>query len=84
MKATEELRLRQETPDTPEALKYVPALALSDIPRQASTVPIAVTPLKGAVLLTHDLVTNDVLYAEVAFDMSSVPASLLPFIPLFW
>jgi Zn-dependent M16 (insulinase) family peptidase len=32
--ATEELRLKQETPDPPEALKTVPNLVLSDIQRR--------------------------------------------------
>jgi len=33
VKATEEFKLRQETPDPPEALRKVPSLALQDIPR---------------------------------------------------
>lgn len=41
-RATEELRLKQETPDPPEALKAVPSLALSDIPKKSSIIPIAV------------------------------------------
>lgn len=41
-RATEELRLKQETPDTPEALKAVPSLALSDIPKKSATIPIEV------------------------------------------
>ncbi len=40
--ATEELRLKQETPDPPEALKTVPSLVLSDIPKEAATIPIIV------------------------------------------
>ncbi len=41
-RATEELRLKQETPDPPEALKAVPSLSLSDIPKVAAIIPIAV------------------------------------------
>lgn len=37
----------------------------------------------GATLLTHELFTNDVLYAEAALDMNGLPASLLPLLPLF-
>ena len=33
VKGTEELKERQETPDSPEALACVPCLQLSDIPR---------------------------------------------------
>lgn len=42
-RATEDLRLKQETPDSPEALKVVPSLALSDIPKKSTNIPIAVS-----------------------------------------
>ena len=32
---------RQETPDEPEALKCIPSLALSDIPKEAASIPTA-------------------------------------------
>lgn len=41
-RATHELRLKQETPDPPEALKAVPSLSLSDIPRKPILVPTEV------------------------------------------
>lgn len=41
-RATEELRLKQETPDSPEALKCVPSLNLSDIPKKPTYVPTEV------------------------------------------
>lgn len=41
-RATHELRLKQETPDPPEALKAVPSLSLSDIPRKPIFVPTEV------------------------------------------
>lgn len=43
-RATEELRLKQETPDSPEALKAVPSLSLSDIPKKSTNIPIQVKP----------------------------------------
>ena len=43
-RATEDLRLKQETPDPPEALKAVPSLALSDIPKKSAIIPIEATP----------------------------------------
>ncbi|KAG0586728.1 hypothetical protein KC19_2G112800 [Ceratodon purpureus] len=82
-RATEELRLKQETPDSPEALKAVPSLALSDIPKKSTNIPIEVGNMKGSTILRHDLFTNDVLYTEVAFDMRTVRADLLPLVPLF-
>ncbi|CAI9104360.1 OLC1v1003016C2 [Oldenlandia corymbosa var. corymbosa] len=82
-RATQELRLKQETPDPPEALKSVPSLSLQDIPKKPSYVPIEVGNVNGVKVLQHDLFTNDVLYAEVVFDMSSLKPELLPLVPLF-
>ncbi|KAK9810180.1 hypothetical protein WJX72_006221 [[Myrmecia] bisecta] len=80
---TEELKLRQETPDPPEALGCIPSLQLSDIPKQASTIPTDISQPHGSTLLMHELFTNDVLYLEAALDLRTVPARLLPLVPLF-
>jgi presequence protease len=82
--AAEELKLRQETPDPPEALSCIPSLSLSDIPREVSTIPTTTTTTaQGSTLLNNDLFTNDILYLEVALDMSPIPSTLLPLLPLF-
>ncbi|KAF2321231.1 hypothetical protein GH714_035923 [Hevea brasiliensis] len=65
-RATQELRLKQETPDPPEALKTVPSLSLKDIPKEPIHVPTEVGDIHGVKVLRHDLFTNDVLYAEVS------------------
>eukprot|EP00775_Hariotina_reticulata_P005466 gene5466-5701_t len=81
---TAALKERQETPDSPEALTCIPSLQLSDIPKTITKVPTALSELDGsAKLLAHELFTNDVLYAEAALDMTGLPASLLPLVPLF-
>lgn len=84
IKETAELKKKQETPDSAEALASIPSLALSDIPTQISTIPSDITAHStGATILTHDLFTNDVLYLEAALEMSGVPGRLLPLVPLF-
>lgn len=83
VRATEELRLKQETPDPPEALKCVPCLSLDDIPKKPTHVPTIITQIKGTKVLQHDLFTNDVLYTEAVFDMRPLRSSLLPLVPLF-
>ncbi|KAH0920864.1 hypothetical protein HID58_020882 [Brassica napus] len=82
-RATEELRLKQETPDSPEALKCVPSLNLRDIPKKPTYVPTEVGDINGVKVLRHDLFTNDILYTEVVFDMGSLRHALLPLVPLF-
>lgn len=84
MKETEELKKRQATPDSPEALACIPSLQLSDIPKEAASIPTAVSSAdKGPTLLTHDMFTNNVLYADIALPLNRVPARLLPLLPLF-
>ncbi|KAK6282610.1 hypothetical protein POUND7_016435 [Theobroma cacao] len=82
-RATQELKLKQETPDPPEALRSVPSLSLHDIPKEPIRVPTEVGDINGVKVLQHDLFTNDVLYTDVVFDMSSLKRELLPLVPLF-
>ncbi|XP_021276904.1 presequence protease 2, chloroplastic/mitochondrial-like [Herrania umbratica] len=82
-RATQELKLKQETPDPPEALRSVPSLSLYDIPKEPICVPTEVGDINGVKVLQHDLFTNDVLYTEIVFDMSSLKQELLPLVPLF-
>ncbi|KAM5549227.1 presequence protease 1, chloroplastic/mitochondrial [Rosa sericea] len=82
-RATQELKLKQETPDPPEALRSVPSLSLRDIPKEPILVPTEVGDISGVKVLQHDLFTNDVLYTEVVFNMSSLKQELLPLVPLF-
>ncbi|PQP94514.1 presequence protease 1 chloroplastic/mitochondrial-like [Prunus yedoensis var. nudiflora] len=83
VRATQELRLKQATPDPPEAMRSVPSLSLQDIPREPTTVPKEVDYINGVKVLQHDLFTNDVLYTDIVFDMSSLKQELLPLVPLF-
>jgi len=81
--ATAALKERQETPDAPEALRCMPSLLLSDIPKEAKSIPTDKSTSHGATVLSHELFTNDVLYAEALLDLQTVPARLLPLVPLF-
>jgi Zn-dependent M16 (insulinase) family peptidase len=83
IRETEELKLRQETPDPPEALNCIPSLQLADIPKEIAAVPTDIGNEHGVKLLRHDLFTNDVLYLELALDLRPLPPKLLPLLPLF-
>ncbi|KAL6514257.1 Homeobox protein PKNOX1 [Orobanche hederae] len=83
VRATHELKLKQETPDPPEALRCVPGLSLQDIPGKPIHIPTEVGDVNGVKVLEHNLFTNDVLYAEIVFNMSSLKQELLPLVPLF-
>jgi len=80
---TEELKRLQETPDSPEALACVPSLDISDIPRESKSIPCDISTMGATQLLTHDIVTSDILYAEHLMDLHSVPMDLMPLVPLW-
>ncbi|KAM1794494.1 hypothetical protein ACFX11_034961 [Malus domestica] len=82
-RATQELQLKQKTPDPPEALRSVPSLSLLDLPKEPIHVPTEVAYVNGVKVLQHELFTNDVLYTEIVFNMGSLKQELLPLVPIF-
>ncbi|XP_071688980.1 presequence protease 1, chloroplastic/mitochondrial-like [Rutidosis leptorrhynchoides] len=77
-----ELKMKQETPDQSQALKSVHSLSLHDIPKPIQ-IPIEVGEINGVKVLQHDLETEDFLYCDTVFDMSSLKQELIPLVPLF-
>lgn len=67
-RATQELRLKQETPDPPEALRSVPSLSLHDIPKEPIHVPTQV-------IFTFSVFCLNVLH--VSSSVESLPRTLL-------
>jgi Zn-dependent M16 (insulinase) family peptidase len=78
-----ELKRRQQTPDSPEALATIPVLKLSDLERKFRPIPCEKIDLSGVEVLVHDLFTNGVFYIELGFDLHSIPQAWLPYLPLF-
>jgi Zn-dependent M16 (insulinase) family peptidase len=77
------LKRLQETPDSPEALATIPTLKLADMPRRNKVIPIEATQVSDTRVLYHDLFTNGVVYLDLAFDLHTLPADLLPYAGLF-
>lgn len=80
---TKQLKLQQETPDSPEALATIPVLGLDDLDRQIRTIPSVEMQAGEVRLLYHDLFTNGILYLDLGFDLHVLPQELLPYVPLF-
>ena len=80
---TRQLKKRQETPDTPEALATIPTLSLSDLEPQNKLIPIDIQSLAGCKVLYHDLFTNGIVYLDVGFNLRVLPQDLLPYVSLF-
>ncbi|MEW5940005.1 MAG: insulinase family protein, partial [Chloroflexota bacterium] len=77
------LKLRQETPDSPEALASLPFLKLADLEKQSRTIPVDESEAQGIKTLHHDLFTNGILYLDLAFDLHALPKELLPLTDIF-
>ncbi|CAG1772664.1 hypothetical protein BAC2_02837, partial [uncultured bacterium] len=80
---TRQLKLAQETPDTPEALAKIPVLQLSDIDRQNKIVPLEILEEQGSKVLYHDIFTNGITYLDVGFNLYALPQDYLPYVSLF-
>ncbi len=79
----ESLRRFQDLPDNPDDLARIPSISLRDIPREVDRVETQEGELEGIPLYRHDLFTNGIVYLDLAFDLSPVPAELLRHLPLF-
>ncbi len=80
---TEELKRRQEAPDSPEALMTIPMLDRDDLDREVRRIPIQVEQSGSSQVLFHDLFTNGILYLDLGFNLRALPQEYIPYIPLF-
>jgi Zn-dependent M16 (insulinase) family peptidase len=83
VESTRVLKLKQETPDPPEALATIPSLTLADLPRQNRPIPRVVTSCADTRVLFHDQPTSGIVYLDVGLDLHALPADLLPYVELF-
>ena len=80
---TRALKEAQMAEDSPEAKASLPRLSLSDIDRKHTEISYDVTTVAGAKVVSHDLVTSGILYADVAFDFSRMNEEDMEILPLF-
>ena len=80
---TRKLKLRQETPDSSEALETLPVLKLQDLEKQNKSIPIDILSLQDTKVLYHDLFTNGIVYLDLGFDLHALPKELLPLTEIF-
>jgi Zn-dependent M16 (insulinase) family peptidase len=83
VEATRTLKRLQQEADPPEALAAIPTLRLSDLPKRNRLIPLMEGITSDTGVLFHDLVTNQVIYLEIVFDLHRLPGDLLPYVPLF-
>lgn len=78
-----ELRRRQDTVDSAEALATIPSLRLADLERANKLIPIETGKLAGVPLYYHDLFTNRIIYMDLGFNLHALPGEFLPLVNLF-
>ena len=74
---TQKLKLRQQTPDTPEALKTIPILKREDLRKEAEHLPLQFRDLDGTKILFSNLDTHGIIYLTFYFDALKVPQDKL-------
>lgn len=67
------LKLRQQSPETPEALEKIPLLKLSDVRREPEHLPLMYRDLDGTRILFSNIDTHGIIYLTFYFDALKVP-----------
>jgi Zn-dependent M16 (insulinase) family peptidase len=80
---TKSLKLRQETPDSAEALETLPVLKREDLEKKNKSIPIETLELQDTNILYHDLFTNGIVYLDLGFDLHTLPKELIPLTEIF-
>lgn len=79
---TKELAKYQESIET-QSLDCLPKLSLKDIPKQAKDYPLFTTQIDQLEIFQHSCFTNQILYADLIFDLPAVDEKDLPLVSLY-
>ena len=74
---TKKLKIRQQTPDSPEALKTIPILKREDLRKEAEHFPLQFRDLDGTRILFSNIDTHGIIYLTFYFDALKVPQDKL-------
>ena len=83
VQGAKELKERQETPDSNDALERIPVLELEDLEKKIKTIPIEELQIQDTKVLFHDIFTNGIVYLNLGFDLRAMPQEYLPLIDVF-
>lgn len=79
---TQELKRRQQTPDSPEVQEKIPLLDLKDIDPQAEVLPRKELELGGVRLIHSPVFTNHIAYLGLYFDAETLTQEELPYLAM--
>ena len=71
------LKIRQQSPDTPEALNTIPILKRDDLRKEAEHLPLQFRDLDGTRILWSNIDTHGIIYLTFYFDAGKVPQDKL-------
>ena len=74
---TKKLKLRQQSSDSPEALKTIPILKREDLRKEAEHLPLQFRDLSGTKILFSNIDTHGIIYLTFYFDALKVPQEKL-------
>lgn len=80
---TRTLLARQMEPSSPQGLAALPRLDIADLPRKGFSVETVATAIEGRPVHNHRQFTSGIAYLDMGFDIRSLPARLIPFVPLY-
>ena len=70
---TKNLKIRQQSPETPEALEKIPLIKISDIRAEAEQLPLTFRDMDGTRILFSNVDTHGIIYLALYFDARKVP-----------
>jgi len=73
----------QSETDSQESLAAIPHLSRSDLSDEPDYIPRCLEDLRGLPVLCHDLYTNGITYADIAFPLDILPQQDYPWLPFF-
>ena len=77
---TAQLVAYQEEPSTEEELKTIPVLEREDISREIAPIYNEEKYYNDTLMIYHNIETNGIGYVDLLFDLSAVPAEMLPYL----
>ncbi|MCM1272420.1 MAG: insulinase family protein [Clostridium sp.] len=82
VKNAEALKEYQSEPSTPEELRTIPLLEISDIEKEARKLNNQISEIEMVKIVSHNIFTNGISYVNLNFDISDIDYGKYPYIAL--
>ncbi|MCL1827389.1 MAG: insulinase family protein, partial [Candidatus Cloacimonetes bacterium] len=79
---TQKILDRQNSVDSPEAIKKIPTLQISDVKAEAEHISFPTENFEGVTVLKHPIFSNGIGYVSFYFETNHLPDDLIPYAQL--